>query len=42
MKGHGMLPETDTFAVIGTTITDNFGIPMPDGTIGTSLLKKLV
>lgn len=42
MAGSGSLPETDTFAVIGATAVDNFGLAMPEGTIGTSLLKKLV
>ena len=42
MKGNGKLDETDTFAVIGATIADNFGIEMPEGTIGSSLLDKLV
>ena len=42
MKGHGMLPETDTFAVIGATVADNFETAMPEGTIGTSLLEQLV
>ena len=38
MEGNGMLPEQDTFAVIGATIVDNFGLHMPENTIGTSLL----
>jgi len=33
------LGEADTFAVIGATIADNFNVQMPEGTIGTSLLK---
>ncbi len=41
MGGKGMLPEQDTFAVIGATIVDNFGLAMPEGTIGTSLLSSL-
>lgn len=41
MEGNGMLPEQDTFAVIGATITDNFGLQMPEKTIGTSLLSYL-
>jgi phosphopentomutase len=40
--GAGPLPETDTFAVIGATIADNFHIAMPEGTIGASLLNRLV
>ena len=33
----GALPEQDTFAVVGATIAKNFGIKMPEGTIGTAL-----
>ena len=42
MNGNGELPETDTFAVIGATVADNFGVKMPEGTIGESLLGKLL
>lgn len=42
LQGAGALEETDTFAVIGATILDNFGLQMPEGTIGTSILDKLV
>lgn len=42
MKENGQLPESDTFAVIGATIADNFGADMPEGTIGYSVLDKLV
>ena len=41
MKGSGELPETDTFSIIGATIADNFGVKMPEGTIGYSILDKL-
>ena len=41
MEGNGMLPEQDTFAVIGATIVDNFGLHMPENTIGTSLLSYI-
>ena len=41
MEGYGKLPDSDTFAVIGATIADNFGVTMPEGTIGTSLLSQL-
>lgn len=41
MQTPSALEEADTFAVIGATITDNFGIAMPDGTIGHSILDKL-
>ncbi|MDD7642965.1 MAG: phosphopentomutase [bacterium] len=39
--GAGALPEADTFAVIGATIADNFGVGMPEKTIGTSILGAL-
>lgn len=42
MKGGKNLGTADTFAVIGATIADNFGLEMPEGTIGTSYLKQLV
>ena len=38
----GKLDTSDTFAVIGATIADNFGVRMPEGTIGHSILEKLV
>lgn len=41
LKGSGQLPETDSFAVIGATIADNFGVKMPEGTIGNSILEEL-
>ena len=41
MEGRGKLPEQDTFGVIGATIVDNFGLEMPEQTIGTSLLSQL-
>ena len=41
MKGGGAIEEEATFAVIGATITDNFGVKMPDGTIGHSILEEL-
>lgn len=41
MQGYGALSDCDTFAVIGATIADNFGVAMPEGTIGTSLLDCL-
>ena len=42
MKGSGELPEEDTFAVVGATVADNFGVEMPEGTIGKSVLSLLV
>ena len=41
MKGTGLLPEQDTFAIIGATIADNFDLKMPKGTIGSSILDLL-
>ena len=41
MKGGGSIDEEATFAVIGATITDNFGVKMPEGTIGHSILEEL-
>jgi len=41
MNGFGPLPEQETFAVVGATIADNFGVAMPEGTIGTSLLPLI-
>lgn len=42
MKESGQFPESDTFAIIGATIADNFGVNMPEGTIGYSVLDKLI
>lgn len=41
LEGFGELPEADTFAVVGATAADVFGIPMPEGTIGQSLLPDI-
>ena len=40
-SGGAELAEADTFAVIGATVADNFGVEMPEGTIGTSLMGQL-
>ena len=40
-EGNGLLEETDTFAVIGATIADNFEVKMPEGTIGSSILDRM-
>ena len=40
-QGSGRLPTQDTFAVIGASVAENFGVQMPEGTIGTSLLAEL-
>ena len=41
MAGGGRLEDADCFAVIGATVADNFGVAMPQGTIGHSLLNAL-
>lgn len=41
MSNSKILETGEDFATIGATIVDNFGLEMPDGTIGTSLLSKL-
>ena len=41
LQGYGALPEQDCFAAVGATIADNFGVQMPQGCIGTSLLSLL-
>ena len=41
MTGCGKLDAPETFAVIGATIAENFGVTMPEETIGSSLLDKL-
>ncbi len=41
MKEGGRLPEQKTFAVIGATAAENFGVQMPEHTIGKSLLGYL-
>ena len=40
-EGAGPLPESDTFAVIGATIADNFHVALPDGAVGESVLGML-
>lgn len=41
MQKGGSLPEQDTFAVVGATIAENFGVELPEGCIGTSMLHEL-
>ena len=41
LQGAGRLPDGECFALIGATIADNFGIRMPEGTIGKSVLGEL-
>lgn len=42
MERSGKLPKADTFAVIGATVADIFGVEMPEGTIGYSILDNLI
>ena len=41
MKTGGALAEQDTFAVVGATIAENFGVDIPEGCIGTSILTSI-
>ena len=41
LDGGAELPEKDTFAVIGATIAANFGVQMPEGTIGEPIPEIL-
>ena len=41
MEEGGELSQQDTFAVIGATIAENFGVEMPEGCVGTSILQEL-
>lgn len=42
MENGGELEGENTFAVIGASIAENFGVDMPEGTIGHSILEKIV
>ena len=42
MKDGGKIEDLPTFAVIGASIADNFDVKMPEGTIGTSVLEKII
>ena len=37
----GLQETKDTFAVIGASVAENFGVKMPEGTIGASILDEL-
>ncbi len=37
----GIIPKQETFAIVGATITDNFDVDMPEGTVGESILDLL-
>jgi len=41
MSEGGLIQEQETFAVVGATVAENFGVQMPEGCIGTSILKEL-
>lgn len=41
MKTSGRIDDQNCFAVIGASIADNFGVKMPEETIGTSILGQL-
>lgn len=41
MTAQGELGTGKTFAVVGATVAENFGVDMPEGTIGSSLLGQL-
>lgn len=42
MTTNGLMETSNSFASVGATIADNFGLEMPENTIGESVLKKLV
>ncbi|MDD6170330.1 MAG: phosphopentomutase [Lachnospiraceae bacterium] len=42
MEHGGAIKNQDTFAVIGATVAENFGVDMPENTIGTSILRELL
>lgn len=41
MEQGGAIENEDTFAVIGASVAENFGVSMPQGAIGTSILNQL-
>lgn len=41
MEQGGAIENEDTFAVIGASVAENFGVSMPKGAIGTSILNQL-
>lgn len=41
MENGGALDAEDTFAIIGASVAENFGVKMPEGTIGHSILQKI-
>lgn len=41
MEQGGNLQDENTFAVIGATVAENFGVKMAEGTIGHTILEKI-
>lgn len=41
MRGDGRLEDQENFGVVGATVAENFGVQMPEGTIGRSVLAEL-
>ena len=41
LAGSGKIPERDTFAALGATIAENFGVAMPENTIGEPIEELL-
>lgn len=41
MKESGQLEDQKNFGVVGATVAENFGVAMPEGTIGESILAAL-
>lgn len=41
LAGSGKIPERDTFAALGATIAENFGVAMPENTIGEPMEELL-
>lgn len=42
MRGGGQLETENCFGVIGATVAENFGVEMPQGTIGRSILDRII
>ena len=42
LKGSGPIREGESFADVGATVAENFGVTMPEGTIGRSRLAELI
>ena len=41
LAGAGLLPEQKTFGILGASVLENFGLEMPEGTIGNSILDDV-